>query len=142
MVSHRSFIYDIKEDSWIEGPPLLSKRYFHCSCAIQSDDGSVESIIIMGGGTIRESSLSKTTEILNIKNQKWIQGPALPCGIQQAACVSLPLSTEFACIIVGGCTVEEQASSDIYGLNNALTEWKHLGKIRKARQSHIAVPLS
>ena len=96
----------------------------------------------MGGGTIRESRNLKTTEILNIKKQKWIQGPPLPCGIQQAACVSLPLSTEFACIIVGGCTDEEQASSDIYGLNNALTEWKHLGKIRKARQSHIAVPLS
>ena len=97
----------------------------------------------MGGGTIRESRNLKTTEILNIKKQKWIQGPSLPCGIQQAACVSLPFSTEFACIIVGGCTmIEEPASSDIYGLNNALTKWKHLGKIRKGRQSHIAVSLS
>ena len=142
MVSHRSFIYDIKEDSWIEGPPLLSKRYFHCSCAIQSDDGSVEFIIIIGGGISGENCHYKTTEILNIKNQKWVKGPTLPCEIEQAACVSLPLLTDFACLVVGGCTIEHLASSDVYGLNKALTEWEHLGKIRKGRQSHIAVSLS
>ena len=141
MVSHRSFIYDIKEDSWIEGPPLLSKRYFHCSCAIQSDDGPVEFIIIIGGRT-RSELYYKTTEILNIKNQKWVKGPTLPCGIEQAACVSLPPLLDFACIVVGGCTFEQYASSDVYGLDKALTEWKHLGKIRKGRQSHIAVLLS
>ena len=149
MLSRRSFIYDTREDSWIEGPSLLSERCFHSSCAILSDDGSVQFIIIMGGTTCHRNSkfeyerkYSKSTEILNIKYQEWIRGPTLPCEIRQAACVSLPFLTDFACIIVGGSTFEEYCSSDIYGLNNALTEWKHLGKIRKGRQSHIAVSLS
>ena len=79
---------------------------------------------------------------MDIKYQMWIQGPTLPCEIGLAACVSLPFLTDFACIIVGGSTFEEHCSSDIYDLNNALTKWKHLGKIREGRQGHIAVPLS
>ena len=143
MLSRRSFIYDIRENSWIEGPSLLSERCFHSSCAIQADDGSVQSIIIMGGRTSHDSwQHSNSTEILKIKDQKWIQGPNLPCGILHAACVSLPFSTDLACIIVGGSNIENYYSSDIYGLNNALTEWKHLGKLKRGRQGHIAIPLS
>ena len=98
------------------------KRCFHCSCAIQSDDGSVEFIIIIGGAIhYKESYHYKTTEILNIKNQKWVKGPTLPCEIEQAACASLPLLTGFACIVVGGSTFEHLASPDVYGLYNDQT---------------------
>ena len=92
--------------------------------------------------TNNEVFYSKSTEILNIKDQKWIIGPNLPCGIGRTECVSLPPSTNFACIIVGGATIEENLSSNVYGLNKNLSEWTPLGKIRKGRQGNIALPLS
>ena len=96
----------------------------------------------MGGWTSQEELIDKSTEILNTKDQKWSQGPTLPCGMVYAACASLPFSNDFACIIVGGATIEEEYSSNVYGLNKALTEWKHLGKIREGRRFYIALPLS
>ena len=71
-----------------------------------------------------------------------MKGPNLPCGIGRPECLSLPLTTNFACIIVGGATEEETLSSNVYGLNKTLSEWTSLGKIRKGRQSNIALPLS
>ena len=88
-----------------------------------------------------ENLYSRSTEILNIEDQKWVKGPNLPYGNGKAACVSLPPTTNFACVIVGGETFESY-SSNVYGLNKSLNEWRHLGKIRKERQCHIALPLS
>ena len=96
--------------------------------------------------TDNEDLFSETTEILSIKNQKWIKGPNLPRGIGKPACVSLPPITNFACVIVGGAikgkTSLGASSSDIYGLNKTLTEWTYLGKIRKEEHWPIALPLS
>ena len=89
---------------------------------------------------------SKTTEILNVKENKWFQGPELPVGIKAASCVALPLTSRFACVLVGGQTVksgpEEKYSSNVYGLERRLMQWKLLGKLRKERCSHISLPIS
>ena len=77
-----------------------------------------------------------------MKDKKWVQGPTLPCGVFDAASVSLPPRNDYACVIVGGFTIEETHSSNVYGLNKSLSQWAHLGKIRKGRQSHIALPIS
>ena len=74
--------------------------------------------------------------------EKWIQGPDLAVGIKAAACVALPLSSNFACVVVGGWTKKEYYSSNVYGLDKSLTEWTFLGKIRNGRRSHIALPIS
>ena len=139
--SNRTFICSTKENHWIEGPSLLSERYCHSSCAIHSDDGSISCIIIIGGCTPKEGFYSKSTEILNIKDNKWIQGPKLPCAIAKAACVSLPPTANFACVLLEGWTFDNH-SSNVYGLNKTLTEWTHLGKIRIKEQCLIALPLS
>ena len=89
--SNRTFICATKENHWTEGPSLLTKRYCHSSCAIRSDDGSIQYIIIIGGWTNEEELYSETTEILSIKDQKWIKGPNLPRGIGKSACVSFLL---------------------------------------------------
>ena len=150
---------------------LLQPRAFHSSCSIQSDDGSTKCIIIIGGNTNKESP-SKSVEILNVKDlrsylsskfkwsledQMWTQGPPLPCGIRFSACVSLPPTTNFACLVIGGDARQyeknmlpngrrwdrfNEYTSDVYGLNKKLTEWKLLGRIRTGRSGHIALPLS
>ena len=77
-----------------------------------------------------------------MKDKKWVQGPTLPSGVFHAACVALPPTHDYACVIVGGSTIEETHSSNVYGLNKSLSQWTHLGKIRTGRQSHIALPFS
>ena len=77
-----------------------------------------------------------------MKKQKWIDGPELPLGISQASCVALPPTHNFACVLVGGRTKEEEYSSNVYGLIRSLKEWTLLGEIRTGRRGHIALPLS
>ena len=79
---------------------------------------------------------------MNIKTLKWIQGPELPLGIIEKSCVALRPTHNFACVLVGGKSKEEEYSSNVYGLNRLLKEWKLLGKIRTGRCGHIALPLS
>ena len=79
---------------------------------------------------------------MDLKKLKWIQGPELPLGIIGASCVTLPPTHDFACVLVGGKTKFGEYSSNVYGLNRLLKEWKLLGKIRTGRCGHIALPLS
>ena len=139
-ISKRTFIYDVKEDSWSIGPSLSTPRHDHISCAITSDDGSTQSVIIIGGRTNQEHN-SKTTEVLNVKTSKWVKGPDLPTGIWNASCVALPPTSNFACVVVGGSTEEKLYSSDVYGLSRTSTDWTLLGTIRTGRFAHIALPL-
>ena len=87
---------------------------------------------------------SNTTEILYLNERKWVQGPCLPVKIHYAACVVLPPTSCFACVIVGSCRgeVEPSFSSNVYGLDKGLSEWTLLGKIRKGRYGHVALPIS
>ena len=119
---------------------MPTPRDYHCSCTIQSDDGSTKCVIIMGG-TTNKGRFSKTTEILN-QDFRWVQGPLLPVGIEDAACVALPPKCDLACVVIGGETIEESYSSNVYGLNKSLTKWYTLGKIKTGRRRHIALPLS
>ena len=100
-ISQRTFIYDTTENSWAEGPALLEARCCHSSCTIDADDGSTQSIIVIGGETDQEQ-YSKTTEILDTKNLKWIQGPELPLGTVSASSVALPPTSKFFCVLIGG----------------------------------------
>ena len=133
-------------------------RSHHSSCAIQADDGSTQCILVLGGQTNQEQ-FSKSTEILNIKDQKWIQGPTLPFGVKYAACVALPSLSNFACALIGGeindnhpSTLSSHLLTDnrtfslcVHGLNKALTKWLLLGKINIGAAGighHIALGLS
>ena len=136
------------------GPPLLTPRCRHSSCTIQSDDGSTKCIIIIGGLTeneeieeFEEIKVSKSTEILYFAEQKWVQGPELPVGLAAAACIALPPSSNFSCIVIGGTTEVAYTSygaisSNVYGLDKNLMKWTLLGQIRTSRSCHIALPIS
>ena len=89
---------------------------------------------------------TSTTEIFKIGEKQWIEGPPFPSEIDGAACVSLPPPMNFACVVVGGetdeNTIDDQETSDVYGLNRSWTGWTHLGKIKKGRQMNIVLALS
>ena len=128
----------------------MSARTHHSSCAIQADDGSTQCILILGGQTDQEE-FSKSTEIFNINDQKWIQGPSLPFGVKYAACVPLPPTSNFACALIGGKINDKELweqkaySLCAHGLNKALSKWSFLGKISNCTVGaghHIALSLS
>ena len=128
----------------------MSARTHHSSCAIQADDGLTKCILILGGQTNQET-FSKSTEIFNINDQKWIQGPSLPFGVKYAACVALPPTSNFACALIGGKINDKELweqkaySLRVHGLNKALTKWSFLGKISEwpvGAGHHIALALS
>ena len=131
------------------GPPLLTPRCRHSSCAIQSDDGSRKCIIIIGGWTGQEKILT-STEILYLAAQNWVQGPDLPVRVKSAACVALPSTSNFACVVIGGSSEESAGlfginaliSSNVYGLDKNLSGWTFLDKISTSRAFHIALPIS
>ena len=89
---------------------------------------------------------ANTTEIFKIGEKQWIEGPPFPCEIDGASCVSLPPPMNFACVVVGGetdeDTIDDQETSDVYGLNRSWTGWTYLGKIKKGRQMNIVLALS
>ena len=121
---------------------------YHCSCVIPSEDGSTQSIIIIGG-TTEDREVSNTSEILDLNGQKWVQGPALPLGVRYRACVTLPPTSNFSCVVFGSETGIKSSGEDIYGLDKRLMEWKLLGKFTTKRQNrfftadfYIALPLS
>ena len=141
--SQCTYIYDIQENEWIEGPSLLAARSFHSSCAIKSDDGTTESIVIVGGEKNDNDELLRSTEILKIKEQKWISGPTLPIGLADAACVELPPIMNFACLVIGGRTDGDQNwSSNVYGLDKSLSTWRYLGDINECTYGLLGFSLS
>ena len=121
---------------------MISARFSHSSCAIQSQDGTTECIIIIGG--ITKEGLSSSTEIMKIKERKWVQGPNLPYGIKNAACVALPPTMNYSCVVIGGEgeNEEERFSSKVYGLDRSLSTWNLLGEIQNGRRDHIALSIS
>ena len=68
--------------------------------------------------------------------------------MQSPARVALPPTSNFACVVLGGWTDDKddeddyKVSNDVYGLNNKLTEWTYLGKMRRGTCRHIALPLT
>ena len=121
---------------------MITARFSHSSCAIQSLDGTTECIIIIGG--ITDEGLTKSSEILKIKDKKWSQGPELPYGIKNAACIALPPTVNHACVIIGGEgeSNEERFSSKIYALDKSLSSWSFLGEITNGRRDHIVLSIS
>ena len=91
---------------------------------------------------------STDTEILNLKEQRWIKGPNLPLGIHDASCVALPQILDLTCLLIGG-KAEKYGNEykfdirkSVYGLKKSLDEWILLGTIETGRFSHIALPFS
>ena len=163
-MSQRTYIYDIDTQKLTEGPPLSLPRRNHSSCVIPSEDGTPQYVILIGGYDDKQISKhyekyyfdTDTTDILNIKDGKWIQGPKLPYEISGAACVALPPTMKYSCVVIGGATSipyrlrdstgfwrqEILHRSGVFGLNRSLTNWEFLGTMMNKRCDHIALPLS
>ena len=148
-----TFTYDSQKNEWATGPPLLTARSNHSSCAIKSEDGATQGIIVIGGKGYCKDYPLISTEILRTTEQKWTQGPDLPMGIAEASCIELPSSMNYVCLIIGGTTTSSislasmtihfnNPSSLVYGLDKSLSTWIPLGKISERSGGLLALAFS
>ena len=136
--SNLTFIYDIELDEWINGPQLLEGRNCHSSCALKSIDGTIDTIVIVGGYT-ESSNISSSTELFIVKENRWTRGPNLPVVVNRASFVALPNHTSYSCLLIGGCSKEGNKynlSDSIYALDNELKSWALVGHLKEARYGH------
>ena len=82
-----------------------------------------------------------STEVYNIKDEIWIQGPKLPIEDRCASCAPLPPTSKYACIFIGKRAAKNKFSSNVYGLNKNFTEWTLLGQTKKGSDDYISLPL-
>ena len=98
----------------------------------------MDTIVIVGGYT--ESSLmTSSTELFNIKENRWSRGPDLPIVVRSASCVALPHHPIYSCLLIGGRSKEskeEYISDSIYALDNDLKRWTLVGHLKEARYGH------
>ena len=136
--SDETFIYNTETDEWIDGPKLLEGRRFHSSCALKSRDGTINTVLIVGGCT-KSSFFSSSTELFSIKENIWSRGPDLPIVVRSASCVALPYHAGYSCLLIGGESEEakeEYISDSIYALDNDLKRWTLVGHLKEARYGH------
>ena len=117
----------------------------HASCAINCKEGSIKTIIVVGGSTDFEE-YSSSTELFDAKENQWSRGPDLPIKVKEAACVTTPSNMKYSCLVIGGISKEwfgykEYISRSIFGLDQELKSWTHVGFLKRARYGHIILPI-
>ena len=110
---------------------MSEKRYGH-SCLVLKRE-----VIVVGG------YYKKSSEIFNVGNERWRPGPDLPTTISNAQLVKAPPGFKYVAFLIGGYDQSGQSafSSAIYGLNNDISKFIHVGNIKRARGGHVALVL-
>lgn len=83
----------------------------------------------------------KSSEILNLNNQKWRSGPDLPKTLRASEIIQAQPGSKYAAYLIGGRISADSASSAIYGLKQDLTKFDTVGHMKTARGYHVALPL-
>ena len=125
--------YNISKDKWTEtDTPMLQKRNHH-SCAMINDHE------IMAVGGWNGYNYVKSSEIFNLKQQRWRHGPDLPKGIGMAQFVKAKSETKYLGYLVGGQDDQHFTSSAIYGLDENLNKFLKIGNLTKARKGQVVL---
>ena len=79
--------------------------------------------------------MTSSTELFNIKENRWSRGPNLPIGVNSASCVAPRNHTSYSCILIGGWS-NNKVSDSIYALDKDLKAWALVGHLKEARYGH------
>ena len=85
---------------------------------------------------------TEITEIYNVSEKIWRNGPDLPIGerigINDADCVPAPTGSKYACYLVGG-SIGTTHLSKVYALSKDLSSWQEIGDFSVGRRGHVAL---
>jgi hypothetical protein len=133
--SKKTFLLDIKENAWKEGPSLLQERAKLSCGQIRSDKNSSEFSIIVAGG---DNGHLVTTEVLDQSNGEWRLGPALP---RLTILAQLVEDADGGVVLIGGLTMGMYYLDTLFRLPHAGQDgkWVELPqKLKIGRDSHTA----
>ncbi len=80
VIDEQVTFFNIDTNKLTSGPQVLTPRYY-ASCGRVKDPVTGIVSVIVGGGYSGAFTILKTTEILNLKTNKWSPGPNLPVGL-------------------------------------------------------------
>ena len=134
---------------WVQGPNMRSVRHRH-GCFSAKEQDSVSRVYVFGGinGPTIYGPLLSSTEILNVNDLTWSNGPSLPFKLGNNAGVP-SLDDQYKGFSVGGYTEEgfqPRHLENIYGLqtSNGNHRWVDVGSMNWSRTAFAVVnaPLS
>ena len=117
------------------------KRAGH-GCFSVKTNNTIKEIYVIGGST--QQDYSSSTEVLNVQNLTWSDGPSLPFGMYGLKAVA-SVQDEYIGFVVGGNTKGGPLNT-IFGLkkSNKNLSWIEIGRMNMTRFDHTVVnaPLS
>ena len=134
---------DFRYGTWEKlGNMNVSRAQHSCVVVRDSNDGR-EKLIVAGGTVSREDSVSpgsNSTEIFDVKDAVWSNGPVLPMEVSLSQLVQ---DGRGGCLLVGGREVVDSNTkrlTSILHLSSELKEWKVLArKLTIGSDSHVAM---
>ena len=130
---------DIKHGTWEKRANMSVSRAKH-SCVVMRDSKDGREKLVVTGGTVSGSHGSNSTEILDVKDGVWSDGPILPMNVSLAQLIP---DGRGGCLLVGGREVVNSNTkrlTSILHLSSDLKEWKVLGRnLKIGSDSHVAM---
>ena len=139
-----TWILDTKTRSWTRGPDTKKARFMH-GCFSVKQNGNVSNVYVFGGESTSIKSITmKSTEVLNVNDLTWSDGPNLPIGMYENAGVESN-DNQYLGFSVGGGRSTDQ-NNTIYGLQKLSQnqKWVAFQSMNEARNhaSVVNVPSS
>ena len=116
---------------------MNSPREDHACISITDASGNANKIVVAGG---YGSGLLSTTEIYDVKEGKWQNGPNLIVPVYRSSLVAAPASSNYAAYLVGGWT-GSTARNEIQAISKELDQWVHVGNLATERFWHTALQI-
>ena len=113
-----TWILDTKTRSWTRGPDTKKARFMH-GCFSVKQNGNVSNVYVFGGESTSIKSITmKSTEVLNVNDLTWSDGPDLPIGMSSNAGVESN-DNQYLGFSVGGDNSRKHLFGKIYGLQKS-----------------------
>lgn len=133
VIDEQVTFFNIDTNKLTSGPQVLTPRYY-ASCGRVKDPVTGIVSVIVGGGYSGAFTILKTTEILNLKTNKWSPGPNLPVGLVTARMLEHPSG---GVMIIGGMSNGEQYQNAIHHLPSVRDNWITLKQKLKVKRNNF-----
>ena len=134
-------MYSIDTDEWSEGAATTTARVASACCEIKDDAGNIIKVLVAGGHVGTASPFLKSTEIYDVAQKTWTNGPDLDTEMTNSRLITAPPISSYAAYILTGVHGTDD-QKDIHGISKDLTEWTKLGSIQRERAATTLVMIS
>ena len=102
------------------------------ACNVIKDDNGIITKVFVAGGWNTDAGYMKSTEIYDLSDDSWTDGPDFGSAIYESKMITAPSSSSYAAFIMTGLR-DADRQKDIDGISKDLTQWTKLGSIEAER---------